>query len=445
MLNLSLGPRNSLTERLALSEAHHVSSKTTTSTGGRLIAPSSFTKFEGEDTALAAAAHTRRAPNRSNWSRNSGDLPGARGESVIRDRKARHYSPALDRNNQTSYDRHTRDHDPDLDLASSPPPGEAAATNGVNGSGPHGYYLPLNGGAPTQSAGIKRSRPLTAHQQAMEASRRERVEYILDKNMRTLQSYNRRDLDRRGVVVDAWIKSCELPDGWDSEVDGKDSQMGGVSDVYRHDLVEDDIGERTRDLARGFKRVARVLDDIKIGDHVSRKRRRTEPVDDAADSGVADEAETPRVKRNYKRRLVTTTAEDDNATPGSRSGRTKRREAAQTVAGRTRVPPGRGARRSGAGRASGLSRTTLADMSATKVEEEVYDRATEPVEDEEIDDLDRELLGEVGAEDSPRRPHGPSASEVDGEADHRSDGERSGMSVERTTVARYEDDAVMSD
>jgi len=279
----------------------------------------------------------------------------------------------------------------------------------------------------------------------MEASRRERVEYILDKNIRELQGWNRQDLHRCGVVVDAWIKTCELPDGWDSEMDGRDGQMGGISDVLRHDLVEDDIGERTRDLARGFKRVARVLDGIKIGDPVSRKRRRTELVDDAADSGHADEAETPRAKRNYKRRPVIHTAEDDDATPGPRSGRSQRRKAASNNAARTRAPPGRGTRRSGASRTSGLSRITLAEKDATKVEEETYDGMAEPVEDEEIDDLDRELLGEVGREEDSPGPRGRSASEVDGEADHDSRGDRSDVSVERTTVAHYEEDAVMSE
>ncbi|KAF2454870.1 hypothetical protein BDY21DRAFT_351822 [Lineolata rhizophorae] len=95
---------------------------------------------------------------------------------------------------------------------------------GVSSTGPHGFYLPLNGADPT--AVHKRSRPLTTHQLAVEKYRKERVEYILDRQLRRDHEKARRRRLREGAFARSWRRLKALPDGYDSEEELL--AMGGV-------------------------------------------------------------------------------------------------------------------------------------------------------------------------------------------------------------------------
>ncbi|KAF2749906.1 ino eighty subunit 1 [Sporormia fimetaria CBS 119925] len=85
-------------------------------------------------------------------------------------------------------------------------------------TGPHGFYLPLNGSDPSH----KRTRPLTAHQVAVEQYRRQRVAVILDRGLRKEFKQARRR--RRAAAAEgtdpftrAWMRCKGISDGWDTD------------------------------------------------------------------------------------------------------------------------------------------------------------------------------------------------------------------------------------
>lgn len=103
-----------------------------------------------------------------------------------------------------------------LDAHGTPQDGQSPATNGPpvsNYSGPHGFYLPLNGSDPSH----KRTRPLTAHQQAVEQFRRRRVEVILDRGLRV--EYQRAAKRRKATssFMRSWVRCKGITDGYDTD------------------------------------------------------------------------------------------------------------------------------------------------------------------------------------------------------------------------------------
>ncbi|KAF2280881.1 ino eighty subunit 1 [Westerdykella ornata] len=80
-------------------------------------------------------------------------------------------------------------------------------------TGPHGFYLPLNGSDPSH----KRTRPLTAHQLAVEQFRRRRVDVILDRGLRA--EYERARKRRRGEssFLRSWVRCKGMTDGYDTD------------------------------------------------------------------------------------------------------------------------------------------------------------------------------------------------------------------------------------
>lgn len=399
-----LGPRDPLVGRPIL-ESLHTSSKTMPSIGAGLRAPSS-------------AGH-------------ADALEEIKVKSTVREKQSWHQSPPADASKQDLYEYAS--HDPDDNPYSSPPYDAEIPIIGAAGGGLHGYYLPLNGAAPNQTGGSRRSRPLTAHQQAMVASRRERVEYLLDRNLRAQQKAHQRERARRGIVVDSWIKTSELVDeygdlAWDSERDGVDSAVGGVTDVLRHVTGDDDAGDRARTLARAFRRIARVLDDVRIGDPARRKRRRRieEPNDIIADDGLFpsaasgpaphEDTDTPRVKRVYKRRPGgrasglgpgndTVAAKPAALRRGGRAGQPSSRTAQTSANGTSHLHIDRRRKYDTGSPATPRARSPARRGSARTLARDgaIAVAPAEPdvgaVEDEEIDELDRELLGEVGGEE----------------------------------------------
>lgn len=106
--------------------------------------------------------------------------------------------------------------------------GQSPSGNAPTFSGPHGFYLPLNGSDPTH----KRTRPLTQHQLAVEQYRRRRVEVILDRGIRV--EYKRAAKRRRAQspFLRAWIRCKGMQDGYDTDEDNpqfvpqQDNEMG---------------------------------------------------------------------------------------------------------------------------------------------------------------------------------------------------------------------------
>lgn len=157
-----------------------------------------------------------------------------------------------------------------LDAANSQD-GQSPSGHAPTFSGPHGFYLPLNGSDPTH----KRTRPLTQHQLAVEQYRRRRVDVILDRGVRKEYKLGAKRRQARAPLLRAWIRCKGIKDGYDSEED--------ASDVYPQDsegrnhrgelpplltgLVplrfggeEDDYGEECYYRAKMLNRVMRRMD-----------------------------------------------------------------------------------------------------------------------------------------------------------------------------------------
>lgn len=137
-----------------------------------------------------------------------------------------------------------------------------------------GYWIPPNGsgvehhaslasighGTLSHGASNKRARNPSAYQKAIEVSRRERLNYLLDRNMRTLQRAHARQGKRRGALADAWIKCSALTSGWNSEEDEPLGRWGGMDVVRTTEGNEHgDVGAKVGGIARALRRVGRKM------------------------------------------------------------------------------------------------------------------------------------------------------------------------------------------
>lgn len=162
-------------------------------------------------------------------------------------------------------------------------------------AGPHGFYLPLNGTEPTH----KRTRPLTAHQIAVERYRKQKVDFILDRQLRKRHKASKSKRESEGAFARAWRQCRELPDGFDSEEELHDSLMQKQDDLpfrtpFRGfagfrlmDNKENESGEEAHAYKQAFSRIGRRLDRWEQG--LSPVRRKKQPQDGG--EGVAETVE----------------------------------------------------------------------------------------------------------------------------------------------------------
>lgn len=114
--------------------------------------------------------------------------------------------------------------------------GTSPSTNAPAASltnGPHGFYLPLNGSDPTH----KRSRPLTQHQLAVEQYRKRRVDVILDRGLRAQYRVAKRRRVGNGAIWSAWLRCKTLHDGYDTDED---------SNIQAQHQMDMEIDERSK-------------------------------------------------------------------------------------------------------------------------------------------------------------------------------------------------------
>lgn len=96
--------------------------------------------------------------------------------------------------------------------------GQSPSGNAPTFSGPHGFYLPLNGSDPAH----KRTRPLTQHQLAVEQYRRRRVDVILDRGLRVEYKAASKRRRRANPFMRAWIRCKGMADGYDTDEENND-------------------------------------------------------------------------------------------------------------------------------------------------------------------------------------------------------------------------------
>lgn len=101
-----------------------------------------------------------------------------------------------------------------------------------NYTGPHGFYLPLNGSDPSH----KRTRPLTQHQLAVEQYRRRRVEVILDRGLRLEYKSAEKRRKTDGSFMRAWVRCKGMSDGYDTD------EESNIQAIQQQDI---EVGSKT--------------------------------------------------------------------------------------------------------------------------------------------------------------------------------------------------------
>jgi len=286
----------------------------------------------------------------------------------------------------------------------------------------------------------KRQRPLTQHQVAISEYRRSRIHYILDRSIQTTHAAARRKRESEGAMLRAWkrIKVMSMASGWDSEEEEqrvtKDSEGKGkenddcankaYNDVYHTRTINmrqptkggKDSGQRA--IYRrangvwmaGFVQVAlHDMDDC--GDQAShfagvmeRARERFETIEHNM-----LEITVPRLVRRASSVPVKLDIEQEDVSQvvGERprlmrrvgGGNGRKSKKTQGISG---AASGKGKKSiSGAGVDDG----DLADDGVDGDDMDVDDDGEDEVGDadmgeEELDEEDRELLGEVDADES---------------------------------------------
>ncbi|KAI9829485.1 MAG: hypothetical protein M1819_006305 [Sarea resinae] len=155
------------------------------------------------------------------------------------------------------------------------------------GHGNHPILHPNDGGG-GGSGSARRPRPLTAHQLAVESHRRARVDYILDRRLRDVYKTKRKDRLEEGSIFRAWLRCETLGDDMDSD---EDAPHGHFIGLLRTPGEEDDFGEEVAAYSSAVRRSGRRLQrwdaGLRPGDEaeeippsLKRKHRHTEPEKD---------------------------------------------------------------------------------------------------------------------------------------------------------------------
>ena len=112
----------------------------------------------------------------------------------------------------------------------------------------------------------RRQRPLTAHQQAVERNRQQRVEYLLDRKKRTMYERRKKKREEEGSIWRALKRCEEMEDPFmNSEEEGfkdtngpfKDQGFGGLTALVNED---EDYGEEVAAYSAALRRARRRLD-----------------------------------------------------------------------------------------------------------------------------------------------------------------------------------------
>lgn len=290
----------------------------------------------------------------------------------------------------------------------------------------------------------KRNRPLTSHQQAVNDHRKNRVYAILDNGLRKRFKQAKQKREDEGVIIQAWKRIRMLPDGWDSEDEAMDKAKEDSKDKDKDDNGKNKLSQDDK-TAAAIRRAAgqiTVLAGFRIPktDKLMEKEktRGVQDVDAEDDDDFGEQAHylTDVLSRYSERAELWDQLEQAGAPLKAAIEQTRPYvaqwekeyiEAEQEVAA-TQTPRPRQARRRGGGavgsRKSKGAPSTPA-VTATAVEEEegkeeapAKAEAPAPADDGdetmidgeevatnggnagELDDDDREILGEADGDDS---------------------------------------------
>ncbi|TAQ85858.1 hypothetical protein B7494_g5809 [Chlorociboria aeruginascens] len=165
----------------------------------------------------------------------------------------------------------------DLDSTRSTPPRVIAPANMRihsvlnTGSKARGLKHPMAEGSspvpPPSEPTMRRARPLTAHQLAVERNRNQRVDYILSRGLRKKHHVSRKKRKQEGAFFRARRRMENLLNPFEDSEDeqglSKDPypfKERGFAGLVQFKLEEDDFGEEMSAYAAAFRRMGRRLD-----------------------------------------------------------------------------------------------------------------------------------------------------------------------------------------
>lgn len=164
----------------------------------------------------------------------------------------------------------------DLDSTRSTPPPRAlggmrvqSVLNTGKGRGSLKHQI-IEGSSPVAHQGetiMRRSRPLTAHQLAVERNRNQRVDYILSRGLRKKHHHARKLRKQEGAFWRALQRTKQMINPFDDS-EGEDDlvkeplpfKARGFGGLVQLDAEEDDFGEEMSAYAAAFRRMGRRLD-----------------------------------------------------------------------------------------------------------------------------------------------------------------------------------------
>lgn len=143
----------------------------------------------------------------------------------------------------------------------------------------------------------KRSRPLTQHQRELGDWRRSRVTDILDTGIRKRQRVAKRKRHDEGIILQSWKRIRVLPSGWDSEDEGtadkgkEDSKEKEKEDNSKSKLREEDKASIAIRRAAGGVRILGGFAMPKTEKELDREKARDiREINPEDDDGVGEQA-----------------------------------------------------------------------------------------------------------------------------------------------------------
>lgn len=283
-------------------------------------------------------------------------------------------------------------------------------------AGPHGFYIPLNGEPPVH----KRHRPQTQHQIAVEQYRRSRVECILDSRLRSHYKVAKKHRMRDGAMARAWLRCKMMMDGYDTDEDimyrdprGADevrqtsiAQLAIPSDPERYPpgfvgilpmpMEPPDYGEEAHARLQVMRRISRRISRWEEGTQPPRenKDKRGHWREGRGPPQDLDDDKTPRLLSSAR---ATSASGRSGRRGGRRSNNVKLTQEYTLAEDRDEMEGV--IEEEGEDEDMDGDATVLEDGDTTMmvVDDGDGDNAGE---EDELDDADREMLGEVDAEES---------------------------------------------
>ena len=177
----------------------------------------------------------------------------------------------------TMLGRNRPKYESDMDSTRSTPPPRAGAANmriqsvintGSKGRGSLKHQI-VEGSSPIEPSGpqMRRARPLTAHQLAVERNRNQRVDYILSRGLRKAHHKARKARKQEGSILRALKRMKEVRDSFEDS-EGEESlakhpapfRERGFVGLVQLETEEEDFGEEMAAYAAAFRRMGRRLD-----------------------------------------------------------------------------------------------------------------------------------------------------------------------------------------